>query len=134
MTVRAPDPKIPRALQVHWHQVAVSTCLRHAALLRLVPWGTAELRALSLVSSELYATAVKACDRECARACVNELASGRRDPEIEQRLNASLWRVLKPFERADTERSAEMESTSTSGENGHVGSEGNTVPTRKDRQ
>lgn len=99
MTARPPDPKIPRSLQDHWRRIAVTTCLRHAALLQLIPWETVELRALSLVSSELYALAMKACDRECYRACVAELVSGRRDPEIEQRLNASLWRALKPFDR-----------------------------------
>lgn len=92
----AKTPSYPAALRDHWHGIALTTVLRHAALLNLLPWGTTKLTALP---RDAYRIAAAAIIAERDRACAMEIDLGRRPARIEQDLNTNLWNALQPWNR-----------------------------------
>ena len=85
----------------YWRSVVTRTCLRHAALLNIVPWGTSEMRALP---SDVYEVAMRKCRELLDWACDTERKQGQRTPGIEQSVNAELWHLLKPYKRDEPPR------------------------------
>ena len=85
-------------VRAFWRSTIVATAMRHAALLRIVPWGASRL-------SELPAEVQKPVERICGEQldeCFNaESRLNHHRAAIEQRMNAALWHALKPWARAD---------------------------------
>jgi hypothetical protein len=70
--------------------------MRHAALLRIVPWGSRELRDLP---DEVYAVALRIGQEMIDYGVETERRVGQRTPGIEQHINAHLWETLKLWRR-----------------------------------
>lgn len=80
----------------HFRSVAIETCLRHAALLDIVPWGTASIAKLP---NQVRVIATAKIEEVVREACAMEARIGQRTPGIEQTINAELWDTLKVFGR-----------------------------------
>jgi hypothetical protein len=88
------DTDLPRK---YWRSVIHGTCMRHAALLNLVPWG--ETRLERMPTNEIYELAERQCRELLDWACDSERTAGQRTPGIEQHVNQTLWNLLKPWAR-----------------------------------
>lgn len=81
----------------HWRSVVAQTAMRHAALLRLVPWGTAELGKLP---SDVYRIVLRHCQELLDWACDEERRlHGQRTASMAQHINSALWNLMKPWQR-----------------------------------
>jgi len=80
----------------YWHSIAVRCCLQDAALLNIVPYGTAVLGKLP---REVYREAVGKIVELRDAAYQSERTLGYRNPQIEQDLNAAMWNFLKRWNR-----------------------------------
>lgn len=85
------------AIRSHWSSIVLVTCMRNAALLNIVPWGEASLRALP---DPLYEVAFRKCAELRDDAVAEELRMKGRPTYLEQQANAALWQLLKPFAKA----------------------------------
>lgn len=85
------------AIRAHWSSIVLVTCMRNAALLNIVPWGEASLRALP---DPLYEIAFRKCAELRDEAVAEELRTKGRLSHVEQQVNAALWQLLKPFAKA----------------------------------
>ena len=95
--VNAPGADLP-AICAHWQSVVTATCLRHAALLNLLPWGETDLAKLP---AHVYPFAFRKCAELRDRAIDAELKLGTRPRQLERLVNAELWNALKTFRAAD---------------------------------
>lgn len=110
-TTAAAEPVVNlTALRAHWSSVVLATCMRHAALLKLVEWGESDLRKLP---DSVYQFAFRKCAEIRDEVMAEELKLGARPSRLEQRVNADLWDALKPFRAADAlvPRGTEHDST-----------------------
>lgn len=81
----------------YWRSVIVATVMRHAALLRIVPWGTTELAKLPDECREVVARRAGELLGEAVEA--ERKVAPQRPPGIEQHVNSELWQTLKLYRR-----------------------------------
>jgi len=87
------DERAPHgALRDYWHSIAVQCCLQDAALLMLVPYGTAVLGKLP---RPVYREAIGKITELRDIAYHTERKLGYRTQRIEQDLRAAMWNFLK---------------------------------------
>jgi hypothetical protein len=83
-------------LRGYWISVVHETCMRHAGLLNLVPYGEKNYAALP---DNMREVAIRKSQEMVDYAVDAELRTGQRTPGIEQHVNAELWRTLKLYQR-----------------------------------
>lgn len=82
----------------HWRSIVYGTCMRHAALLNLVPWGVMKLDQLP---QTIHRSTLGICQELVNWGCETEAREGR-TPALEQHINSTLWNHLRPWEQKDT--------------------------------
>lgn len=92
------DADLPRN---YWRSVIQGTCMRHAALLNLVPYGESKLERLP--TSAMYEIAERQCRELLDWACDSERTAGQRTSGMEQHINATLWNLMTPWARPNGE-------------------------------
>lgn len=91
-------PAVPNALRAHWSSVILATCLRHAALLRIIGWPEPGNTGLVQLPQAIQGVVHAQCQELIERACRLE-AEGYKRAGIERRMNGELWDFLKTWRR-----------------------------------
>lgn len=84
-------------LRTYWRGRILDTCMRLAGLLEYVTWGEKNIRKLP---AHMQPVVLAKCHELLGDCCRKERDRGHRYPEIEQDMNAELWRTLKSFKSA----------------------------------
>lgn len=98
----AAKPTAPSANTVrpYWSSVVLTTCLRHAGLLKIIEWPAPGDTDLHRLPATIHTVVFTKCQELIDRACKAEAALQRR-ASIERRMNGELWDFLKTWRRDD---------------------------------
>lgn len=98
MTAVAQQSAPTNAIRSHWSSVVLATCLRHAALLRIIDWPEPGNADLAQLPPAIHQPVFAECQELIIRACKADV-DGERRTAIERRVNSELWEFLKTWRR-----------------------------------
>lgn len=100
MTAAVKPTPPSNAMRSYWGSVVLTTCLRHAALLKIIEWPASGDTDLQRLPPAIHTVVFAKCQELIDRACAAESALQRR-ASIERRMNGELWDFLKTWRRDD---------------------------------
>jgi hypothetical protein len=98
------------AMRAYWSSTVLATCLRHAALLRIIDWPESGDTSLQQLPPAIHPVVFAKCQDLIDRACKAE-AEGYKRNGIERRANGELWDFLKTWRRDDVAEARRGQTT-----------------------